>query len=127
MRDVNALLKEADDALRRIDGLKRAKQGRSIGARGVSSQLLNVALAAGLVGLSMLRYHENTTHRSAIGELEREVAVVSGRAEALASAVEAATQSGGVKAGTRWSRLWGGSESGPDGLREALETFRSGR
>jgi hypothetical protein len=127
MRDVDALLKETDDALRRIDGLKRAKQGRAIGARGASSQLLNVALAAGLVGLSMLRYHENKANRRAIDELEREVAVVSGRSEALASAVEEAVQRGHDKAGTSWGRLWGRSVSGCDGLREALVTFRSGR
>ncbi len=128
MRDVDALLKETDDALRRIDGLRRAKQEqRSIGARGFSGQLLNVALAAGLVGLSILRYHENTTNRSAIGELEREVAIVSDRAESLASAVEAALHCGEVKSGTmRWG-LWGRSGSGADGLREALATFRAGR
>ncbi len=129
MRDVDALLKETDDALRRIEGLKRAKGRSSLvpSARGgSSSQLLNVALAAGLVGLSMLRYHDNTTHRSAIGELERKVAVVSGRGESLARAVEVALQSGEVKGGTRWSRSWWGNSGGADELREALTTFRAG-
>lgn len=131
MRDVDALLKETDDALRRIEGLKRAKEShpsltQRVGAhtRRFSNQLMNVALAAGLVGLSMLRYHENSTHRSLIGDLEREVGVVERRGEALAKAVEASLRCQQVRSGSRW---WWRSADGSEELREALVAFQGAR
>ena len=72
MKDVDALIRETDESLRRIEALQRAKQSSPGGgavsthARRFSNQLMNVALAAGLAGLSMLRYHENNSNRRAI-------------------------------------------------------------
>ena len=92
MKDVDALIRETDESLRRIEALQRAKQSSPGGgavsthARRFSNQLMNVALAAGLAGLSMLRYHENNSNRRAIAELEGEVK----KGAALAAAVEAA-------------------------------------
>jgi len=132
MKDVDALIRETDESLRRIEALQRAKQSSPGGgavsthARRFSNQLMNVALAAGLAGLSMLRYHENNSNRRAIAELEGEVK----KGAALAAAVEAAIHADEGKAekkGGTVATWWGRrADGGLDerGLREALAVFR---
>lgn len=136
MKDVDLLLRENRETLHRIEQLQKAKQAGARGsvslhARRFSNQLMNLALAAGLVGLSMLRYHENHEHRAVIADLQK-------KGEALAVAVEAAIQvdddAEKEKEKVRGRGWWGwrvpqgrpNAETVDRGLREALSAFRGG-
>ena len=81
-KSVDVLLKESEAALRRIEELenkKRIQASLSWTQRAKqhvsrhSHHLVNLALASGLLGLSLARYHEKYSHRRIVEGLEEQV------------------------------------------------------
>lgn len=92
-KNVDDLIRESDEALKRIDALQ--EKSRSVSSRKGfiervlrhvaqnSHHLVPLALAGGLVGLSLIRYHEKYAHRESIQELEDKIQELEVNAKSL--------------------------------------------
>lgn len=91
-KTIDDLIKESDDALKRIETLQAKK--RSSSSKGLierfvrhtkqhANHLIPMALAGGLVGLSLVRYHEKHMHKDCVANLENRIRVLNGEMENL--------------------------------------------
>lgn len=92
-KNLDELIKESDEALKRIETLE-ARRGSSSSGKGFlervlrhskqhSNHLVPIALAGGLVGLSLVRYHEKYSHKECIQGLEEKIRLLERDVEAL--------------------------------------------
>lgn len=127
--DVDALLKDSEEALKRIEAIEQRKNApwtlkiqRHVKRN--SHHLVNLGLAAGLVGLSLVRYHEKYAQQDniaalqgRINEIEEKLHQANEHARAgneLAAAVEDALQS---------TSAWQIKST----LQQKIERYRDGR
>lgn len=91
-KTIDDLIRESDEALKRIETLEAKKRSISTGkglmervlqhSKQHSHHLVPIALAAGLVGLSLVRYHEKHSHKECIQGLEDRIRTLEADVEA---------------------------------------------
>jgi hypothetical protein len=131
MKDVDRLIQESDEALRRLERIERGRRqpGTIIEratkhAKRHSNRLMSVALAGGMLGLSLLRYREKQVHREEVEQLQRLYEGAKRRGLALADTVDEVLKQGGTGENRRW---WGSPEASrgyADSLHGAVRKYR---
>lgn len=137
-KNIDDLIRESDEALKRIESLQAKSRSVSSGKGFVervfrhsaqnSHHLVPIALAGGLVGLSLLRYREKYAHRESMQELEDRIRELEVDVKALrdkGTKLSLAVQDSLADTNTSW---WKSSSSlARQELRKALDMYHQGK
>lgn len=130
-KNIDDLIRESDEALRRIETLEAKRRSASSGKGFIerilrhsaqnSHHLVPIALAGGLVGLSLVRYHEKYVHRETIQELEEKIQDLKVDVETLRDKGTKLSQAVQNSLANNSSSWW--KSSSPLELQKALDTY----